>query len=271
LVESLSPPDGISVRYWRNGTSLGLSGSLNKLFAEARGRRLVLMNDDDALLPEGVAVMAEGFSWSPDVLCAYSTIQRLTPAGEHDPAESSLHNTDANTTPEQAGLRRDLLVCALWRQVPPVGFMLTGDAARRVGYADPARVGYALDTEFGIRLALAYRGRGAFAFIGKPTAQYRFPSSDGLTRASKPDMFSTLWRIVADLPSLSPDEADARDGLLRRLAHVSTAEHALARRRRDALRILLSRHYPYDDGALRPLYALRAISNQSASCPAAAK
>lgn len=51
LLRSINLPQGISLRYWRNAPSLRQAGNVNKLFRSARGSRLVLLHDDDALLP----------------------------------------------------------------------------------------------------------------------------------------------------------------------------------------------------------------------------
>jgi len=43
------------VRYWRNKTNLGLAGNWNKCIDEARGDYLIIIGDDDRLLPHGVS------------------------------------------------------------------------------------------------------------------------------------------------------------------------------------------------------------------------
>ncbi len=263
LVESLRPPPGITVRYRRNVPAGGLADSLNSLFAAARGRRLVLMNDDDALLPGAVSAMAAGFAMADDVVLAYGMLERITPEGASAPRETRIHNAQANRTPEHAGLRRDPLVCAFWRQIPPIGFLIETEAARAVGYQNPSEVGLSADTDFGVQLALACRTR-SFAFVPQMTVQYRLPSPDGITAKSKASVPWRLYELAAGLDGLSPAEAAARDWLLRRLAHPAVVAHALGGRRGDALRILFSRHYPYLEGALRPLYAFGLVASPAA-------
>jgi len=263
LVASLLLPPGITLRYLRNCPAGGLADNLNNLFAVARGSRLVLMNDDDALLPDAVSAMAEGFAMANDVVAAYGMLERITPEGALAPRETRIHNAQANRTPEHAGLRRDPLVCAFWRQIPPIGFLIETEAARAVGYHNPSEIGLAVDTDFGVRLALAYRTR-SFAFVHHLTVQYRLPSPDGITAKSKASVPWQLYELAAGLDGLSPEEAVARDWLLRRLAHPAAVAHALGGRRRDALSILFSRHYPYFEGVLRPLYAFGLLANPEA-------
>jgi len=260
LVASLRPPPGITLRYYRNVPAGGLADNLNSLFAAARGRRLVLMNDDDALLPGAVSAMAAGFAMADDVVLAYGMLERITPEGAPAPKETRIHNAQANRTPGHAGLRRDPLVCAFWRQIPPIGFLIETEAARAVGYQNPSEIGLSADTDFSVQLALACRTR-SFAFVPQLTVQYRLPSPDGITAKSKASVPWRLYELAAGLDGLSPEEAAARDWLLRRLAHPAVVAHALGGRRRDATRILFSRHYPYSEGVLRPLYAFGLLAN----------
>ena len=254
LVRSIVPPAGATLRYWRNDPPLGSVGNVQKLFAEARGRRLMLMHDDDALLPGAVSALDVAFRSAPDVVLAYGSPEVVDERGERVPGETERDNRNAMRTPEQAGLRRDLLTCAFWRQIPVNGFLVDAAAARRIGYRGRAEVGLAVDTDFGIRLAQAYRGSGAFVFIDRAVSQYRLaPTSQ---RFNEPD---TCWRFydaVARLEGLTPDEGRARDGLLAQIARAAVIENAIGRRRNAALRIFLSQHYPRPEGWARTLYVL---------------
>ncbi len=254
LVAAITPPPGITLRYWRNDPPLDFIGNVQKLFAAARGRRLLLLHDDDALLPGAVSALDAAFRAAPDVVAAYGTPEVVDERGERIPEETSRDNLNAGRTPEQAGLRRDLLTCAFWRQLPVNGFLISTEAARRVGYRDRAEVGLAVDTDFGIRLAQAYRGSGAFAFIHQATSQYRLaPTSQ---RFNEPDTCWKFYDQVARLEGLTPEEERARDLMLAQIARAAVIENALGRRRRAALRIFRSRHYPRPEGWARTLYVL---------------
>jgi glycosyltransferase involved in cell wall biosynthesis len=254
LLRAIAPPPGITLRYWRNDPPLGPVGNVQKLFAEARGRRLLLMHDDDALLPGAMAALDAAFRMAPDVVLAYGSPEVINERGERVSEETERDNLNANRTPEQAGLRRDLLSCAFWRQVPPNGFLIDAEAARRVGFRERTEVGLAVDTDFGVRLARAYRGTGAFVYIDQPTSQYRLaPTSQ---RFNEPDTCWKFYDDVARIGSLTPEEEQARDVMLAQIARAAVIENALGGRRRAALRIFLSRHYPRPEGWARTLYVL---------------
>jgi GT2 family glycosyltransferase len=153
LMRSVTPPPGVTVRYRRHDPPLGPIGNVAYLFAQARGRRLILLHDDDALLPGAVTALDRAFGMAPDVVAAYGMLEVVNAAGEYLHADTERDNAAARRTPDQAGLRRDMLVCALSRQFPPNGFLIDTEAARRIGYRDREEVGLAADTDFGIRLA----------------------------------------------------------------------------------------------------------------------
>ena len=181
---------------------------MQKLFAQARGRRLILMHDDDALLPGAVSALDAAFRTAPDVVLAYGSPEVVDERGERVPRETERDNVNAKRTPEQAGLRRDLLTCAFWRQLPVNGFLIDAEAARRIGYRGRAEVGLAVDTDFGIRLAQAYRGAGAFVFIDRAVSQYRLaPTSQ---RFNEPDTLLEVLRRRRAASRASPRRRSRR-------------------------------------------------------------
>ncbi|MDT8262387.1 hypothetical protein RQ832_03920, partial [Roseomonas sp. DSM 102946] len=70
------------------------------------------------------------------------------------------------------------------------------------------------------------------------------------------DVVARLYDHLASLRDLSPAEAQARDRLWRDLAPQAVLEHALGRRRREAVRVLLSGHYAWRQDLPKTLYHL---------------
>jgi glycosyltransferase involved in cell wall biosynthesis len=256
LIGSLVIPEGITLRYWRNSPSLGPIGNHQKLFAAARGSRIIWMNDDDVLLPGAVRAMADAFHLAPDVIVSYGIEQIIDLSGENSPEITSRWNAEYYQFPEYSGLRRDLLVRAFWQQIPHVGFMVLTDAARKVGIRNRSEVGLAVDADFAIRLGQMFRG-SAYVFLDRVTVQSRLAAST-LSKTSQ-DVCWQLYDIIATMEGLSPGEASARDRILRRIGPLALREHAFAYRRLAALRILTSRTYRERTGLLMMLYSIGLI------------
>jgi hypothetical protein len=257
LIGSLVIPQGMTLRYWRNTPSLGPIENHQKLFAAARGSRIIWMNDDDVLLPGAVRAMADAFLLAPDVILSYGIEHIINPSGESSPEITARWNAEYCQLPEYSGLHRDLLVRAFWQQIPHVGFMVLTDAARKVGIRDRSEVGLAVDADFSIRLGQMFRG-SAYVFLDRVTVHSRLAAST-LSKTSQ-DVCWQLHDIIASLEGLSPAEASARDRLLRRIGPLALREHSLAHRRRAALRILTSMTYRQRSGFLMMLYSIGLIS-----------
>jgi glycosyltransferase involved in cell wall biosynthesis len=255
-VKTVPLPEGVSIRYWRNPPSTGPVESFNKLLNAAEGRRLVFMNDDDVLLAGAVTAMSEAFELAPDVIVCYGREQIINTEGE------VLHETTAQwemkyrRESDQTGLRRDLLVCAFWQQISHVGFLILTEAARKVGFRDRSEVGLAVDTDFGIRLAQAYRG-SAHVFIDRFTIQSRIGPST-LGRKSR-DAAWKLYDSIRTIDNLSQEEALALDCLLKRLQPLAFREYSLAHGRLAALRLFLSRPYRSSGDLARWAYTLSLV------------
>ncbi|HUZ63111.1 MAG TPA: glycosyltransferase [Acetobacteraceae bacterium] len=257
LVKSLTLPEGVAIRYWRNQPSIGSVESQKKLFAAARGRRLVWMNDDDVLLPEAVSSMAAGFARAPDVVAAHGFRQVINADGEVLPEATARCNAESERSPQDAGVHRDLLVSALLKQISPIGAMFLTDVVKTLGLRDRTQVGLAVDTDFAIRLAQSYRG-SAYVLLDRMTIQSRRASSTLSYTAS--DVIWRLYDMVASMKGLSAAEELARERFLRWDGPLAVREFALAHRRRQALRVLLSRTYPHDRGVARTAYAAALIA-----------
>lgn len=253
LIATLSPPAGVTLRYWRNEGDVGIERNVNRLFDEARGSRLVLLPDDDTLLPGALTAMDEAYASSPDVILAYGMQRLIADNGEPmSDQRTAAHNASQHRFADRAGLRRDLLVCALQCQIPGAGFLVSAEAARRVGIRDRASIGIT-DFDFNIRLAQMFRG-SALVLIDREVSQYRIWPH----RMTQEEFGAhrKFYELVAGLDGLSPEEEQARDECLSHFAWKVMTDDARAGRRQAALRMFFSRPYPHRQNLLRTAYAL---------------
>jgi hypothetical protein len=257
LINTITPPEGIAIRYWRNEPTIGPVENQKKLFASARGRRFVWMNDDDVLLPGAVTALSDAFSLAPDVIVSYGLEQIINPDGEVMVERTMRWSAEYGRVSENTGLHRDLLVSALSQQFSHVGFLVLTETARKVGIRDRSEVGLAVDADFAIRLAQTYKG-SAYVFLDRTTVQSRVgPSTLGQTSV---DVAWKFYDFVAGMNDLSSEEVRARDHLLRRIGPLAVREHALEHGRLAALRILLSAPYPCKTGWLMMAYVLGLVA-----------
>lgn len=158
------------IRYHRNPQRLGQAGNTNKLFGLARGERLVLLHDDDILLPDAIETLAACWERHPTLNVSYGKHYIITHSG------SPLYGLSAATararyrSAQYAGIQKSPLWSVLSYQFPPDALMLKTETARAVGYRAFEDVGDACDVDFALRLA---QYPGDFFFVDRYVSQYR--------------------------------------------------------------------------------------------------
>lgn len=236
ILGQLQTEAGIALRYNKNSTPLGQAGNVNNLFAQARGDRIVLLHDDDLLLPDAVRILAECWNSNPQLTAAFGKQYVISATGEIRQNDSEKLNKIFFRTPERAGLQDCAVESALLQQFPNDGFMIRSDVARRILFQEYTEVGDAVDFDFGIRVAL----HGAsFCFVDEYLSKYRItPGSITSASATAEYMFPIIQRLHV------PNEAkEARDLALQRVAPFYVKRLALNKKRADALKVLFGPHF----------------------------
>ncbi|MFQ3615357.1 MAG: glycosyltransferase [Cyanobacteriota bacterium] len=165
------------IRYVRNKPALRQARNVNQLFHLAAGDLLVLLHDDDLLVPGAIAKLAACFEADPSISAAFGKQYWMDHHGRIDPAASLILNAKYRRIAAQAGRQSCPMESALVAQFPNDGFMVKTAIARQVGYRDRAEVGSACDLDFGLRLAAVSE---AFYFLDEYTASYR-ATDDSIT------------------------------------------------------------------------------------------
>lgn len=158
------------IRYIRNRPALRQAKNVNQLFHLATGDLLILLHDDDLLLPGAIAKLSACFEADPSISAAFGKQYWMDHRGNVDLSESVALNVKYQRVAARAGRQSCPLESALVAQFPNDGFMVKTAIARQVGYRDQSEVGSACDLDFGLRLAAVSE---AFYFLDEYTASYR--------------------------------------------------------------------------------------------------
>jgi glycosyltransferase involved in cell wall biosynthesis len=200
------------VRYRRNTPPLGQNRNVNALFEMARGELLMLLHDDDLILPGGLRRLLGCWQQHPRLDGAFGKQQLIHDDGtEFGAAESAQLNRDYHRTAENRGLLAHPVKAGFTRMFPNDGFVVRTALARAVGYRDRDEVGDACDTDFGIRLCAAAR---TLCFVDEYTMKYRLSAvSVSKTSIVQPVVYDLLTRLpVPD--ELRPELDAARKALI---------------------------------------------------------
>lgn len=235
LADQIGPGLGF-VRYVRNTLSLGQAGNINRLFDLAHGELLILLHDDDLLLPEAVTNLAECFARSPELTASYGKQYVIGPNGTIDEAASETLNAAYRRTAAHVGRQLSSLHAGLTAQFPNDGYLLRTTVARAVRYLTSSAVGDACDFDFGLRLAAASKG---FEFLDRYTTKYRVAGPSISTGNNYTHLMFDLL-ANAELPD---DLEDIRKTEMRKYAQSATNKWLSLGKRRPALRVYLSSAY----------------------------
>lgn len=191
------------IRYYRNQPALGQAGNVNRLFDLAQGDRLVLLHDDDLLLPTAIQVMDDCWKQEPALTACFGKQHIISMEGEVLAEPSDQLNQKYYRTDQTAGLQSSSLFSAMTGQFPNDGYMLLTKAAQHIRYRDRSEVSDACDFDFGLRLANSYE---KFYFVNEYTAMYRLTA----TAVSSQNSHSHITYGLLESLTVPPELAEIR-------------------------------------------------------------
>ena len=226
------------ILYSRHTPSLGQNGNVNDLFARARGARLLLLHDDDLLVPEALERLAELWEREPDLDAAFGKQYLM----EHDgrlarPEQTDALNAGYHRLAANSGLQSIPVVAGLLRMFPNDGFMTTTKLAREIGYRSMEEIGHACDTDFGMRLCAR---ASKVWFLDEFILKYRM-SSESISKHSIVDPYT--YEMLAGLKVPAAAEPILQ-GAMKEIAPGAVSGFARLGQSNKAWRLFTSASYP---------------------------
>ena len=241
-IAAFAAPEGITLRYRRNRPALGQSENVNRLLDSASGDRLILLHDDDRLLPGGIDLLVEAWNDSRCTRCVYGRQLIVDAAGFELPERTAAWNNRYFRNEIHAGTQAVALVAALRQQVPNDGYLVDSQLARSVGCRPESRIGQCIDADFMIRLSQSVAA-GGFVFINTDISEYRLTPLSIARRKDLNRREDLLFEAVEAL-SGDTDIQSAKTLLLSRISVGAALDAAMAGRRWLALQNPCSSYYP---------------------------
>jgi glycosyltransferase involved in cell wall biosynthesis len=252
LISHLKKTYGERLRYFHNIPHLGQSENINRLFNIAQGDRLVLLHDDDLILPNAIANLARCWDIIPDLTAAYGKQYIINMQGGILEEQSDILNRNYYRTSDKAGVQELTLFSGLVQQFPNDGYMVLSSFARRIPWRTKDEVGNGCEFDFGLRLSLAAH---KFYFLDQYTAKYRI-TDVSMSGSFDDDALAQRYKIVCSL-SVPNEIKPAREKILRDIAVPVTSYYLNHGNRKEALKIYLSEYYPKNNRfSFRGIYHL---------------
>jgi glycosyltransferase involved in cell wall biosynthesis len=243
LVERMRAEAPFPIRYRHNQPGLGQSANVDALFREAQGRYLILLHDDDLLLPGAIDRLTAPVLRDERVRVVYGKQRYIDDAGHELPEETEKWNRIYERTGASRAIANPLEAC-LVKSFPNDAFLIDADLARSVGYESDLHV--YVDAGFSLRLGQAL-GPGEMWYEDAFVAGYR-RSLDAITTSARsrkidhPHDAVLLYRAVSEI-SLPAAAEYARESFIRAIVDSAVKGFALQKNRLAALRLFSSRTY----------------------------
>lgn len=236
-IANLTNHSSVLIRYIHNIPSLKQSRNVNMLFEEAAGDKLILLHDDDLLLPESLETLLDVFEKHPSISIAYGKQHIISENGEIDPVSSISFNEDFYRRAEFEGSVMTPFESGMSQQIPNNGYMIRTDVAKQLMWRTD--IGDGCEYDFGFRLGVA--GYQTY-FVNKFLGMYRL-SAQSISGAGGSDMAYQSFRIMRDCQAETPLAQSIRSRRLYERAPIAITECALRGHRKEALSIYFSEWY----------------------------
>lgn len=229
----------IPIIYRRHSPSLGQAGNINFLYETAKGNKIVLLHDDDLLMPNSLEDLNSCWDLHPDLVAAYGNQYFISEEGIINMELSSRLNQMYFRTRERAGLQKSSVEAALLHQFPNDGFMMLASAAKSIKWRSHKEVGNGGEFDFSLRISLKY---SKFFFLNEHTAKCRL-TSDSMSKSSNDDSAFQTFYIILNT-DFSDELSWAKDYELRREAPYAIIQLINFGKKKQALDIYFSKYYP---------------------------
>ncbi|WP_407667937.1 glycosyltransferase family 2 protein [Paraburkholderia acidipaludis] len=185
------------IRYRRNVPALGQARNVASLFERASGDKILLIHDDDFLLPNCVERLLAQWQRHPDLDVAFGKQYETDPHGRIDYAASRRLNIACHRTAAAAGLQVPPGRAGILQMFPNNGWLANAALVKRIGY--PSQYGTCCDFVFGTQLCLAAQ---QVCYVDEYVSCYRKSdvSVSQTTRRTPHASSLAAWRFLTALP-----------------------------------------------------------------------
>ena len=193
LVAQLTTRSAVTIRYFHHVPGLNQAQNVDSLFQAAASDLLVLLHDDDTLLPNCLRDLHGCFVENPAIDVAFGKQYMMSHEGQVDYRFSETINREFYRTPQYAGTVLTATEAVILQQFPNDCYMIRTAVAQKETYNGLTM--HACDFEFGLKI-----GTGAYTiyFFDEYTANYRL-SADALSRNYDNNGSLVIYRLVEQL------------------------------------------------------------------------
>jgi glycosyltransferase involved in cell wall biosynthesis len=194
------------VRYQRNSRNLGLAGNWNALADEARGEFLVIIGDDDRLLPNFITTLVEIIE--PHAQVAFANHYLINSEGVRLDAESRKCTHDYERDRLLTGEVTDAVACVWKNSVPMSAALLRTADVKRLRFKEDLNT-----PEIELFARLANEG-GRFVFMPEYLSEYRVHARSATSAGLQSEKLVEYLSAIPVSAEAAPFKREFMAGLL---------------------------------------------------------
>ncbi len=240
MMSTLQNNDEVIISYHHHTPALKQTENTNFLFKNAKGDNVVLLHDDDLLLPDAIETMVEVFKKDALIKIVFGKQYLMSDSGTIDYENSPQLNEYYYRTEKYEGSKLPSVEAGIIQQFPNDGFMMNSELAKSIPWRKTSVIGdlgNGTEMDWSIRIGLA---EPKMYFVNKYVALYR------LSEVSMSlDADDSAYKAYLILENLTVDSKYKKMLQLakRRKSKFAVRQAILLNYDKDALRIFFSKYY----------------------------
>ncbi|WP_372753011.1 glycosyltransferase family 2 protein [Mariniflexile sp.] len=240
MMASLQISQDVMMSYHHHTPSLKQTENTNFLFNHAQGDKVVLLHDDDLLLPEAIETMVRICKEDPSIEVVYGKQYLMSDSGEIKYDKSPQLNEAYFRSAAYEGSKLSPIEAGLIQQFPNNGFMMDTALARRVPWRKTSEIGdtgNGTEMDWSIRIGLA---EPKMYFVNKYLALYRL-SEVSMSQNSDDSAFKAY--LMLERLNLEPKYSPIQKLALKRKTQLAIRQALFLNKTKDAFRIFFSKYH----------------------------
>lgn len=234
--ENFIARSSVSIHYFHHKPSLRQARNVDFLIQKVSNDSLLLLHDDDLLMPECLEILKASLIKNPEVVASFGLQYVIDDFGQLIPGGETTINENSYRIAKNSG-KVDGEWASIIGMFPNNAFLIKSEIAKKIGYNYAEKAGDAVDFYFGYLV-----GKGnQFFFVNDYTSKYRH-SIQSISNSSK-NLFSSKLDIL--LKDLSRDKFANYEikKTIKWLMNPAITELIERGEKKNALKWMLSTHY----------------------------
>lgn len=237
-VKNFKTDTEVLIEYIHNRPSLKQGANVDMLIERVDTECLLLLHDDDCLLPNALTDLYKVFEQNPSTDIAFGKQYIMDKNGNVKIRQSEQLNAYFSRTEDSQGAIANGLSVLFKQQLPSNSFLIKSALAQRIRYGEKEKAGNGVDFHFCYKLAL---DNAQFHYIDTFVSCYR-DSPDGISKTTNSGYhaFNLLSRIeIGD----NKDINDLKNSALQKKAPIAIMQANKMKLKKEAWRIFFSSHH----------------------------